>query len=116
MKLQPLGGAPYYSHAGVISYLRETGKNEGAFHAVLHTSPTGDIIVNLSATRLTVIAATVSHGDYLLCIVSTQEPYLFPERHMNSEVSEKCPCTRARFMMVRHSLSPINGNTLSMRK
>ena len=74
------------------------------------------IIVNLSAPRLTVIAATVTQGKYLLCVISAQEPYLFPERHRNLEVSKKCPRTGTRFMMVRHSLSPINGNTLSIRK
>ncbi len=96
--------------------VRETNKIEDAFHAALHTSPTGGIFVNLSATRLTVVAATVSHGEYLLCVVSAQEPYLFPERHRNSEVCEKCPRTGAPFVMVRHSLSPINGNTLSILK
>jgi len=91
-------------------------KDEGAFHASLYTSPTGGIFVNLSAPRLTVIAATVTEGNHLLCVIPYKEPYLFPERHRNLKVSKKCPRTGAGFMMVLHSLSPINGNTLSIRK
>jgi hypothetical protein len=76
-------------------------------------SPTGGIFVKLSAPRLTVVAATVTQGKYLLRIISAQEPYLFPERHRHLKVSKKCPRTGASFVMVHHSLSPIKADTLS---
>lgn len=83
---------------------------------MIHVSPTGVVFIHLSAPGLAVVATAVSHGEYLFCIISAEEPYLLPERHGSPEVREKCPYAGAYFMMIFHSFSPTNGNTFSMWK
>jgi hypothetical protein len=58
-------------------------------------SPTGDLIVFLSAARLSRVAAATAHGYDLLEVVPQYKPNLFRQRDVRLQVCQKGSGIRA---------------------
>ena len=49
-------------------------------------SPTGGLVVGLSAARFARMTAATAHSHNLFEVVSEQQPDFFPERHIRMKV------------------------------
>ena len=58
-------------------------------------SPTGGLVIPLSASGLAGMAAAAAERQYLLHVISEQEPDFLPKRHINIEVGEEHAYTGA---------------------
>jgi len=71
-------------------------------------SPTGGLVSRLSTSGFAMVAAAITKRQYLLHVVPEQEPDLFRQRHIDTEIGKKCTRIGA-VVMVMH------GNSFSLK-
>ena len=71
-------------------------------------SPTGGLVSRLSTSGFAMVAAAITKRQYLLHVVPEQEPDLFRQRHIDTEIGQKCTRIGA-VVMVMH------GNSFSLK-